>query len=157
MTAKSLIPYASDPKLNLRLFGRWTDGGVAEIRAGSEPPTVVPLAAAPWAVMAILIQAAKDAGPDTWGRAFLTVHELAFLLHKKTGLGARDPENIIRLVFRLRRRLAHAAGKRLRGEQDGSAEDWSKRLIERQQFLGYRISLPPENLQLEILDGVLQG
>ncbi len=154
---QSPFPYASDQQSTLTLTGRWTEGGVADIRIPGEPPLVVPLPAAPWAVMAILIQAAKDAGPEDWGQAFRTIHELAFLLYKKTGLGARDPENIIRLVFRLRRLLARAAEQRPEGDQHRSAENWSKRLIERQPFLGYRISLPPENLRLEILDGVLPG
>jgi hypothetical protein len=157
-------------KAELWASGRWGKGGVALLREG-DWHGLVKLPPALFAVLAILILAAKRAAADaSWAGGFVTAEELCRRLTRHTrgtdNVLLPDTKHAIRYIFRLRRALAKilkgpiaktSPTESIAGIKLLKPSEWAKRLIELQPFLGYRLSAPPEGLQLEILKDLPGG
>ena len=144
------LPYLVDPEFKFLISGRWEKGGLLEIYHEESPVELIWLPLAKWAVLAVLALRAKSAEVASWRRAFMTVDELARELKQRTELQVSDPNRVIRNVFETRRRLNDAAARKLQTVWEPGPRKWGKRVIEYSP-LGYRLSLPPENLDVEIL------
>lgn len=144
------LPYLVDPEFELLLSGRWEKGGLLEIYRRQSPIEFLWLPLAKWAVLTVLALRAKGAQGENWRRAFMTVDELAAELGRRTRLQVSDRTRVIRNVFETRQVLHKAASRKLQTAWDPGPYEWGKRVIEYSVF-GYRISLPPENLRVEIL------
>jgi hypothetical protein len=141
------IPYRSDPRFHIRLIGRWKNGGVVQVYFGGQLMVTFAIPAAEWTILAMLVAAAAmGRSTQSWANAFMTAADLARGLYERTRLGNSDPANITRFIFRLRSSIAKHMNGRI-----ANPKDWSMRLIEHHRFLGYRIGLPPENLDLDML------
>ena len=145
----SSIPYRLDSRFALRAVGRWRKGGVVQILFEGQVMETLSLPPGEWNIVAMLIDAGiRSAGPN-WGSAFMAATELARGLYQRSRRGNSDPVNIPRFVLRLRTSIAK--GIERHSDLIANPREWSRWLIEGHRFLGYRISLPPENLYLEIL------
>jgi hypothetical protein len=140
------IPYRVDSRYTLRAIGRWKQGGVLEVRFEGRLMVSIPLPAALWDIVAMMMDAGMRSGGWNWASAFMTAPELARGLYLRSRRGNSDPANIPRYVFRLRNSIAQRMDGRI-----ADPKDWSKLLIEHHSCLGYRIGLPAENFGLEFL------
>ncbi|HUG93598.1 MAG TPA: hypothetical protein VML55_22345 [Planctomycetaceae bacterium] len=150
--AFELFPYRL-PKAEFWLFGSFSDGGVGVVRDGDIEQNLH-FGPAQFAVLAILVMAAQRTGSDPAGGspggpggpgAFLSVRRLKQELARHAD-GIVDPEYVVRNVFRARETLASAGA-----EAGLDGHGWSRMFLESTP-LGYRVSLPPENLHLRLLE-----
>ncbi len=144
------LPYLVDPEFELFLSGRWEKGGLLEIYHGQSPIEFLWLPLSKWSVLAVLALRAQSAPGESWRRAFMTVDELADELGHRTTLQVSDRTRVIRNVFETRQVLHNAAARKLQTVWDPGPYEWGKRVIEYSCF-GYRLSLPPDNVRVEIL------
>lgn len=144
------LPYLVDPEFEFLLSGRWEKGGLLEIYRRQSPIEFLWLPLSKWAVLTVLALRAKSAQGANWRRAFMTVDELAAELGRRTRLQVSDRTRVIRNVFETRQTLHNATARKLQTEWDPGPYEWGKRVIEYSGF-GYRLSLPPENVRVEIL------
>jgi hypothetical protein len=140
------LPYVVEPRFTLRAIGRWKSGGVLEVGLDGRLAVTISLAAGEWDVAAMLIGVGMRTAAWDWAGAFMTAPELARGLYQRSRRGNSDPANIPRYVYRLRKSIA----EKLNGQVEDPRQ-WTRGLIENHRFLGYRIGLPPENLDLRIL------
>lgn len=144
------LPYLLDPDFEFLLSGRWEKGGLLEIYRRQSLVDFLWLPLAKWAVLAVLALRAQSAQGKNWKRAFVTVDELGDELGLRTRLQVSDRTRVIRNVFETRQVLNNAAARKLQAAWDPGPYEWGKRVIE-YSGLGYRLSLPPENVRIEIL------
>ena len=96
---------------------------------------------------ALLVRSVDD-GPMI---GFVSKSQL--LLQLKCLFLIEDPQTVTRTVYRLRERLSKEVLRKLGKTK---AHEWSRSLIET-SMLGYRISIPPQNLRLDLLDSDLSA
>src|SRR6476646_346188 len=93
-----LVPFRFDRRLKIRLLGRWRKGGVLEWEFAGKALTAMPLPAAQFTVLGILVEAARKA--KHWGESFLDASTLANELENRAGLGGGDEQDLYRAVYR---------------------------------------------------------
>jgi hypothetical protein len=134
----------------VRATGRWESGGVIELWRAGALLNVLDPGRLPWAVVALLMRSGIDSAEHGWARAFLTIKELKRSLKQHADY-VSDPQRIIRSVYNVRKEIRHIAFTGDWERSTGTACDWGQRFIESTP-LGYRISMPPGCLDLEVLD-----
>jgi hypothetical protein len=132
-----LLPFRRN--VHLQAAGRWGQGGVVAIRQNGHdssvflPPALFDLLAT------LMLQACHPSCAGCPASSFLSPRELCARLRRRTTGTANaldpDPPHLVKYVFRLRRAVGDPG------------------LLEHERFLGYRLSTPPENLDLVLLDG----
>lgn len=131
--------------LTLAVSGRWSRGGVVELRWGGESRTLA-LPPSLWSVLALLVRKAIQSRADRWFRDFQTTDELARALQRLTVFDAPEP---VRYVHRLRDRLE---ARLVDWPPDRDAGlDW-RTLVDTHETLGYGLVVPAERLELVVLD-----
>lgn len=137
--------------VTVRVDGRhFGDHGKVEFTLAGQLVDVVVLPKVEWAVFAILAEAARNAPVHSLD-AFISSSQLAYRLKKEGVVAFADPQNAIRSVYRLRKRLGKLKiAELLRGPAvSESAFDFASVLITR-GLLGYRINLPPDDIELQL-------
>lgn len=143
-----MLSYLLDPEFEFWISGRWTNGGLVEIYHDGYSAGGLRLPRVRWAVFATLAQQAAQAQSQT--HAFMTAEEMLAVLRRRNVLQTRDPNRVVRLVHELRNDLNEAKAKKFQKTWGNEQRKWGKRAIETNQ-LGYRLSLQPENIHVEIL------
>ncbi len=141
------FPYQIDSSFEIIASGHWSSGGAGRVLHGAAAVDDLDLPPAQFGILAQLMQAARRSN----GRpadAFVRSKDLAFGLARLAGLGDADIRNVHRAVNKLRQRLMRS-GVTAYAKRGGVR--WSNKIIESHR-LGYRISLPPENQHLYLLD-----
>ncbi|MBC8876253.1 MAG: hypothetical protein H8E44_43050 [Planctomycetes bacterium] len=146
------LPYLVDSDFEFLLAGRWDRGGLLEIYYKKSLVELIWLPLTKWAVLTLLALSGKYAKSSGWLRAFMSVDEIQHELKKRTHLEVSDPNRVVRNVFETRKLLNGAAAGKLQHELAPDANKWGKCVIESRRF-GYRLSVPPENVRIEILGG----
>ena len=144
------IPYRADQHFGLIAIGRWKTGGILEIYFESQLLDRVILPQAEWAVVALLVQAAERS-KSNWTAAYLNADELTHGLERKTDLQDLDNQKIFTYVYKVRQMLKHTDAAKLAVHKFGDDVPWPKLLLEKHKRLGYRLSLPPENVRVRFL------
>lgn len=142
------LPYRVSSEYRLRATGRWRDGGILEITDPNGRVITVDVPAPEFSLVALLIQAGQRS-TDEWAYAFRTRQALLRDL-KRHGVvvgGLHQP--LSRTVFNLRQRFNKLV---LLGMESVEGDRLGKAWIEHHRRLGYRVSLPPENLSLVFLE-----
>ncbi|HEV3255649.1 MAG TPA: hypothetical protein VG013_02090 [Gemmataceae bacterium] len=126
---------------SLSLSGRWEQGGEATLRVDKhEEKLHVPGVA--FAVLAVLIKASR--APASKG--FLPAEDLCAQLKFWTrGALVPEPPYVYKYIWILRNKIAAVA--------PAGGRSWADLFVEH-QYLGYRLSTLPENLELEIVEPV---
>lgn len=152
------FPWLTD--VEIVASGHYARGGVAFVSDG-EHQGLVQLPPKLYAVLALLIEAAHETRSGLTS-GFLGAKEMSSqfdlrvpLSIQQTGL---EGSEIVRYVFRLRRALGKvlvslATEKKARSSKQthvASVDEWGKRLLEWQPYLGYRLSTSPKNLVLQL-------
>jgi hypothetical protein len=143
------LPYQVDSGFELVVTGRWSKGGAGEVLHDNEvidPDLKLPKAQ--FFILAQLMQKAKQAGGKR-GAAGMHADELAMEMQRIIGLGGNDPHSVHTAVDKLRKRLT---SKLVTAYVKAAGVTWNSDIIELHPNLGYRVSLPPENQHLELLD-----
>lgn len=150
------LPYRVDPRLQIWVRGRWRKGGVIEFYVDDRFVDLIDLPPAKWCLVGLLVHAARSA---SWSRAraFLSAAELSRELAKRTGRGNADPGNLVRTIHKLRSMLGASAVRKSLAKSALTPLEFGNELIEYHDYLGYRISLPAENLHLEVVDEPTPG
>jgi len=145
------VPFKTDAQL--WLCGRWGESGLAIVNDGRHS-VEIELAQGQFDFLAILVQAASKPtlpGQSWVPSGFVTADELRGELARVAGSDRQHPyyvrKDVIRMIYRLRELFAK---KMFPKEVGGRA--WARRFLESGK-LGYRLSSPPANLRLAILDG----
>jgi hypothetical protein len=145
-------PFLTDSQL--WLCGRSGEKGVAILQDGNRharvklPPTLFDL------LMILVVAATKPASSgQSWvPSGFVTTDELCRELSRQWGGASHQPvytkKYVNRTIFRLRRALAAALFPKGK-----AGREWVNRFLEN-GTLGYRLSSPPANLRLAVLDGL---
>ncbi|MBX7168106.1 MAG: hypothetical protein K1X74_17355 [Pirellulales bacterium] len=148
--------YRVDPRLHLTAQGRPTGEGSVQFHDDGGPIKEFAPSPTQFALLVLLIEAAQRAAAT--GRpadAFVPAKVLAQQVLKRLGRGEGSRLNVHKQIYKLRQRLTEAE---LAAYVRNPAERFGWALIERHPNLGYRLSLPPENLtlllSLEPLDAV---
>lgn len=146
-SSDGLFPYQHYTAL-LTALGNYGDGGrIALIDDARSIKLELDVPSVEFAVLVLLMQRAlREPVEDHPGIGFYSKSQL--LLGLKRLFLIDDPQTVPRTVFRLRERLRRAVQRKL-GEEDAHA--WSRSFIEH-SFLGYRVSVPRENLRLVLLE-----
>ena len=133
----SMLPFRSN--VSLRAEGRWGGGGFVAIEQEGDNRSLL-LPPALFDLLATLILRARQSSPRDFclAETFLGTTELCLKLRRRTRGTTNpldpDPPNLAKYVYRLRHLLE------------------LPELVEHERHLGYRLSTPPENLTLRILD-----
>lgn len=149
MITQDTLAYRTSPGFSLHAEGRWLAGGAVQIfyHALLLDELIVPKSE--WSVLALLIEAARLSETGHRAAAFLPAAKIAHELRRRAGLGAGEPENVHRVVMKLRRRLTRGAVQEL---AETNRLEWDRDVIEKHPTLGYRLSLPPNALHLVLLN-----
>ena len=142
------IPYQLDPSFQIHVRGRLGEGGIMEIHFAQQRLDMLDLPPAEMAVVALLLKKAQQA--TDWAEAFLTPKALARLALRHAAPLTDDAEQIPGIVYQLRKRLERASARRF-GARPSSGREFARRLLETHRRLGYRLSLPADNLHLHLL------
>ena len=143
-------PFQMPAPFAARATGRWESGGVIELWHGEDLLSVLDPGRLPWAVVALLMRSGIESAGHGWARAFLTIKEIKRSLKQHADY-VSDTQRIVRSVYNVREEIRRIA---LTGDCKPLAAitcDWGQRFIESTP-LGYRISMPPAGLNLEVLD-----
>ena len=144
-----MLSYLLDPEFEFWISGRWTNGGLVEIYYDGYSAGGLRLPRVRWAVFATLAQQAAQA--QSQPRAFMTAQEMLAVLRRRNVLQTRDPSRVVRLVYELRNDLDDAKARKFQKAWGNEQGKWGKRAIETNQW-GYRLSLQPENIHVDILN-----
>lgn len=148
----SPLPFRIDPRFGLHVTGQFETGGVLEFRFENRTVDVWPAPAREWGIAALLTGAGQQSQSQGWFTAFKTVKKLAGLLSHPTRLGLVRGDEVVRLVYDLRLILGRTLARKLHPPPIPSTAHWGLRLLETHPTLGYRISLPPQNLKLTLIE-----
>lgn len=145
---RTTLSYLLDPEFEFWISGRWSKGGLVEIFYDDHSVGFLRLPRVRWAVFTTLAQQAMQAQSPI--HAFMTADEILAVLRRGKVLLTSDPDRVVRLIYELRNDLDEAKARKFQKVWDGEQGKWGKRVIETHQ-LGYRLSIPPENIHVEIL------
>lgn len=143
------MPYYASDGFAINAQGRWLTGGAAQIfyRSKMIEQPIVPTAQ--WAILAVLIEAAKRAEGENWASGFVTSEALSTKLRRRAGLGDGTLQNLYASVKKLRDRLGAGTAATF---ASSLGLQWGRDVIEKHRTLGYRLSVSPGNLLLILLD-----
>ncbi len=147
---RTTLSYLLDTQFEFCISGRWSKGGLLEIYYDGQFVEHVKLARVGWALLTTLARQAKSSHEGSQLRAFMTADEILDDLRKRKVLQSADPERVVRLIFELRKKLDRAKARKFQKAWHQGPRDWGKRVIETHQ-LGYRLSLDPKNIHIEML------
>jgi hypothetical protein len=147
-----------DSELSIRVSGRFGLAGKIEFTVSGESAGDVLLPKVQWAALAVLALAASKA-PAHSIDAFVSSAQLARQLFHWKIVEIDDPQNAIRTVFRLRKRLSQLAIAGLFAERGRveSQKEFAELLIQRNNLLGYRLNVHPDQLKVDIADVFSEG
>ena len=143
------LEYLVSSGFSLHAEGRWLTGGAVQIFYHSLLVEQLIVPRSEWAVLALLMEAAKSAETGHRAAGFVPTNKLAMELQRRAGLGGGDPENLHRVIMKLRDRLTGGAAQELAVLKELA---WDRDVVEKHPTLGYRLSLPPEAMQLMLLN-----
>ncbi len=149
---QTAIAYATDLDLHVRVSGSWDGGGVVELFCDGERIEHITLPPVGWTVVALLVRAAKLSIETTWTAAFRTATKLAEGL-KEHDVSYRDATGVHRIILELRKQFSKLQSEHPLAIKLRSEPGFGKRLLASYGQRGYRFNIPPENLQLFIIDG----
>lgn len=148
----SPFPFLIDDRFKFSAVGRQGKGGWLKIAAANQPaPSLLRLGPAMFGLAALLILAGQKSVAQGWGAAFLSAETIAAELYRRTRIGNSDPANVPRAVYRLRSLINNSPAFAMDSDSAASPPEWGRLVVEHQASVGYRLSLRPENLHLEIL------
>jgi hypothetical protein len=146
------FPHLVDELFSFELHGRGHTGGWLEIRYDGVLVEMVKLPRAKHAVLSLLARRARATDGLNNLKAFMTMDKLIEELRNRTPFKYAGRQNVTRYVYDLRKLLTDAkAASYDRNDRPGPLK-WGHRVIESQPHLGYRISVPPENIDFDDLD-----
>jgi hypothetical protein len=149
MITQDTLAYRTSPGFSLHAEGRWLTGGAVQIFYHALLVDQLSVPKSEWSVLALLIEAARLSETGHRAAAFVPTAKLALELQRRAGLGGCDPENLHRVIMKLRRRLTRGAAQEL---AETEHLEWDRNVIEKHPTLGYRLSLPPDVLHLVLLN-----
>jgi hypothetical protein len=138
------------PNFTMELRGHWDTGGVLELYFEGERFACIKFSRGPWSVLATLFLAAIRAQSTHWFNAYVTTKDLVQSLQTQGVLDMPLPNNIHRLINKIRSELAKIAPRKLMDNSAQSEFEWAAQLIESSKGPGYRVALPPASLKLFI-------
>ena len=147
LACKRSRPYAIDPKVQLHATGRRGDGGILEIFFNGKLVADVSLSPTEFAILALLIEAARRSLGKHWATACVSATNLAREL-VRLQLGTGDRQCLYQALYKLRKLLR----KELKLAEKLQDAKWGQIQIELQPGLGYRLSVAPNRLKITLLD-----
>lgn len=133
--------------LSLRVDGELGSGGIAEFLQNGLIIERLVLPPIEWAVLFMLVRAARS--PDAeWSDTFLGAEKIVWKLGSLGLTGSTDPKVATKAVFRLRKKLSENRQLQRLSVDDAAREPLGLQLIETRRFMGYRITLAPEQIQI---------
>lgn len=138
-------------ELSIRVSGRIGLAGKIEFILAGENAGDVLLPKVQWAALATLALTASKT-PVNSIDAFVSSASLASQLFRWNIVEIADPQNAIRTIFRLRKRLAQLAIAGLFAERGRveSPKEFAELLVQRNNLLGYRLNVHPDQLKVDI-------
>jgi len=138
--------YLPGDGLELVLCGDWNKGGPLEFNFNGQREASLRFAAAPWTVLALLMQAGIDA--LHWFDAYVSTTKLVDFLEDKDVLAYPTQTSVYKQVSDIRASIAARQLHMVFGATELTAKQWAAALLDSHRKWGYRIALPPDKLRL---------
>ena len=145
-------------RVGFRAVGRYRTGGRLEILVDGRRRDELSFSSAEWIVLVLLLKAAKRVSADDPFAAYVDVchlveqmQDISAQLRTYSPFRAVVSETVHRNICKLREKLKQATARESLFGDSIAKDEWAPLLLERDQQLGYRLNVLPNNVDIVFL------